>query len=105
MVVLVAACAYFNTFHNAKKYYAEGVTMKEQGQQTQAKAKFDKAVEKSARVIQRWPRFSTAARPKPGPGVGPGLELVPAEAGSRPDARRRKAGVGLALTGEGGGVP
>lgn len=55
-VLPFAGCAYFNTFHNARKYYAEGVQLKEAGQQTQAKAKFDKAIEKSALVIQRWPR-------------------------------------------------
>jgi TolA-binding protein/outer membrane protein OmpA-like peptidoglycan-associated protein len=55
-LLLVAGCAYFNTFYNAKKYYAEGVKMKDAGQQTQAKAKLDKAIQKSALVLSRWPR-------------------------------------------------
>lgn len=48
-------CAYFNTFYNARKSFNEGLLLKEQNQQVQAKAKFDKAIEKSARVVQRWP--------------------------------------------------
>lgn len=51
-----SGCAYFNTFYNAQAYYRDGVRLKEQNQQGQAKAKFDKAVEKSALVLSRWPR-------------------------------------------------
>ncbi len=51
----ITGCAYFNTFYNAQKSFNEGLRLKEQNQQVQAKAKFDKAIEKSARVVQRWP--------------------------------------------------
>lgn len=53
---LFAGCAYFNTFYNAQVYYREGLRLKERGQAGQAKPKFDKAIEKSAVVISRWPR-------------------------------------------------
>ncbi len=53
---LLAGCAYFNTFYNARSYYRSALLLKEQGQSAQAKAKFDKAIEKSALVISRWPR-------------------------------------------------
>jgi outer membrane protein OmpA-like peptidoglycan-associated protein/TolA-binding protein len=43
-------------FYNAKAAYREGVRLKEQNQNLQAKAKFDKAIEKSALVIKRWPK-------------------------------------------------
>ncbi|MEO0085338.1 MAG: tetratricopeptide repeat protein [candidate division WOR-3 bacterium] len=56
VVTLGSGCAYFNTFYNAQTYYREGVRLKEQNQQGQAKAKFDKSVEKSALVLSRWPR-------------------------------------------------
>ena len=54
-VLLLAGCAYFNTFYNAQSYYKDGLRLKEQKQVTQAKAKFDKSIEKSALVISRWP--------------------------------------------------
>ncbi|MBM3316179.1 tetratricopeptide repeat protein, partial [candidate division WOR-3 bacterium] len=47
---------YFNTFYNAQSYYKDGLKLKDQRQATQAKGKFDKAIEKSALVISRWPR-------------------------------------------------
>ncbi len=56
IVLLGAGCAYFNTFYNAKAAYREGMKLKEQNQSSQAKAKFDKAIEKSALLIQRWPK-------------------------------------------------
>lgn len=56
LLVLTAGCAYFNTFYNAEKSFKEGLRLKDQNQQVQAKAKFDKTIEKSASVIQRWPR-------------------------------------------------
>jgi len=56
LLALFAGCAYFNTFYNARVYYREGLKLKEQGQAGQAKPKFDKAIEKSALVISRWPR-------------------------------------------------
>lgn len=55
-IVFGAGCAYYNTFYNARRYYAEGVKFRDQGQQSQAKGKLDKAIEKSAVVIQRWPK-------------------------------------------------
>ena len=55
-IILLAGCAYFNTFYNAQKFYAEGLRLKEQNQSGSAKAKFDKAIEKSALVISRWPK-------------------------------------------------
>ncbi len=55
-MALFAGCAYFNTFYNAQVYYREGMNLKERGQASQAKPKFDKAIEKSALVISRWPR-------------------------------------------------
>lgn len=54
--LLFAHCAYFNTFYNAQVYYREGIRLKEQGQIGQAKPKFEKAIEKSALVISRWPK-------------------------------------------------
>jgi len=56
IVLLGAGCAYFNMFYNAKAAYRDGVRLKDQNQNTQAKAKFDKAIEKSALVIKRWPK-------------------------------------------------
>ncbi len=53
---LVASCAYFNTFYNAQSYYRDGLKLKAANQNTQAKAKFEKAIEKSALVLKRWPR-------------------------------------------------
>jgi len=52
----LGGCAYFNTFYNARTYYSEGLRLKAQNQQGQAKAKFDKSIEKSALVLSRWPR-------------------------------------------------
>lgn len=56
VLLLAAGCAYYNTFYNAKAAYRAGLHLKEQNQHTQAKAKFDKAIEKSALVIKRWPK-------------------------------------------------
>jgi outer membrane protein OmpA-like peptidoglycan-associated protein/TolA-binding protein len=56
VVLLGAGCAYFNTFYNARASYSEAMKLKDKGQNAQAKAKFDKAIEKSALVIQRWPK-------------------------------------------------
>jgi len=56
IVLLGAGCAYFNTFYNAQAAYREGMKLKEKNQNTQAKAKFDKAIEKSALLIKRWPK-------------------------------------------------
>lgn len=56
IVLFGAGCAYFNTFYNAQAAYREGMKLKEQNQNTQAKAKFDKAIEKSALLIKRWPK-------------------------------------------------
>ena len=56
IVLLGAGCAYFNMFYNAQAAYREGMRLKEQNQNSQAKAKFDKAIEKSALVIKRWPK-------------------------------------------------
>ena len=55
-ILLGAGCAYFNMFYNAQAAYREGLKLKEQNQNSQAKAKFDKAIEKSALVIKRWPK-------------------------------------------------
>ncbi len=55
-LLLATGCAYFNTFYNAEKNFKEGLRLKDQNQQVQSKAKFDKSIERSARVIQRWPR-------------------------------------------------
>ncbi|MFO7638668.1 MAG: tetratricopeptide repeat protein, partial [bacterium] len=54
-LLLVTGCAYFNTFHNARTYYREGVQLSEQRQVGQARAKFEKSIEKSALVLSRWP--------------------------------------------------
>ena len=56
IVLLGAGCAYFNMFYNAQAAYREGMKLKDQNQDSQAKAKFDKAIEKSALVIKRWPK-------------------------------------------------
>jgi outer membrane protein OmpA-like peptidoglycan-associated protein/TolA-binding protein len=56
IVLLGAGCAYYNMFYNAEVSYREGMKLKEQNQNSQAKPKFDKAIEKSALVIQRWPK-------------------------------------------------
>jgi len=55
-LALVTSCAYFNTFYNAQGCYRDGVKLKAANQSTQAKAKFEKAIEKSALVLKRWPR-------------------------------------------------
>ncbi|HDQ99696.1 MAG TPA: tetratricopeptide repeat protein [candidate division WOR-3 bacterium] len=54
-LLLFAGCAYFNTFYNAQRYYREGVQLSEQRQVGQARSRFEKAVEKSALVLTRWP--------------------------------------------------
>ena len=56
VVLLGAGCAYFNMFYNAQAAYRDGMKLKDQNQTSQAKAKFDKAIEKSALVIKRWPK-------------------------------------------------
>jgi outer membrane protein OmpA-like peptidoglycan-associated protein/TolA-binding protein len=56
VVLLGGGCAYYNTFYNARASYREGLNLKAQNQNTQAKAKFDKAIEKSALVIKQWPK-------------------------------------------------
>lgn len=56
LVLLISACAYYNTFYNAKNYYRDGVSLLAQKQISKAKPKFEKAIEKSARVISSWPR-------------------------------------------------
>jgi hypothetical protein len=56
VVLLGGGCAFYNTFYNAKASYREGMKLKEQNQNTQARAKFDKAIEKSALVIKQWPK-------------------------------------------------
>ncbi|MCX7785079.1 MAG: tetratricopeptide repeat protein [candidate division WOR-3 bacterium] len=53
--LLLISCAYYNTFHNAKKFYKEAVVLQQKGS-AQAKANFEKAIEKSALVISRHPR-------------------------------------------------
>lgn len=54
--LLFPRCAYFNTFYNAQAFFREGMRLKEQSQIGQAKPKFEKAIEKSAIVISRWPK-------------------------------------------------
>jgi len=54
--VALVGCAYFNTFYNAEMFYREGMRLKAQGQTGAALPKFDKAIEKSALVINRWPK-------------------------------------------------
>ncbi len=56
VVLLGAGCAYFNMYYNAQASYREAMKLKDQNQNSQAKAKFDKAIEKSALVIKRWPK-------------------------------------------------
>jgi peptidoglycan-associated lipoprotein len=56
IVLLGAGCAYYNMFYNAEAAYRDGMKLKGQNQNSQAKPKFDKAIEKSALVIQRWPK-------------------------------------------------
>lgn len=56
VVLLATGCAYFNTFYNARNYYRDGLKLKEQQQVSQAKARFEKSIEKSALVISRWPQ-------------------------------------------------
>ncbi|MGQ9677975.1 MAG: tetratricopeptide repeat protein [bacterium] len=53
---VIGGCAYFNTFYNAETYYREGMRLKSQGQASAAGSKFDRAIEKSALVIDRWPK-------------------------------------------------
>jgi len=54
--VILTNCAYFNTFYNAQQYYREGMRLKQQGDAGLAKPKFEKAIEKSALVISRYPK-------------------------------------------------
>ncbi len=55
IITMFFNCAYYNTFYNAEKYYNEGLE-KQKTSATQAKTNFDKAVEKSALVISKYPR-------------------------------------------------
>ncbi|MEO0092477.1 MAG: tetratricopeptide repeat protein [candidate division WOR-3 bacterium] len=55
ITILLFSCVYYNTFHNAKKFYKEGVVLSQKGS-AQAKSSFEKAIEKSALVISRYPR-------------------------------------------------
>jgi TolA-binding protein len=55
LILLGTNCAYYNTFYNAQKYYRDGVE-KQKTNPSQAKASFDKAVEKSALEISNYPR-------------------------------------------------
>ena len=48
-------CAYYNTFYNAEKYYKDAIN-KQKTSPSQAKASFEKAIEKSALVITNHPR-------------------------------------------------
>lgn len=52
---LFSSCAYYNTFYNAEKYYKEGLSSVKRNPSV-AKASFDKAIEKSALVITKYPR-------------------------------------------------
>lgn len=53
---VIGGCAYFNTFYNAEMFYREGMRLKSQGPASTAGAKFDQVIEKSALVIDRWPK-------------------------------------------------
>ena len=55
LITIFFNCAFYNTFYNAEKYYREGVE-KQKSSPAQAKTNFDKAVEKSALVISKYPR-------------------------------------------------
>ncbi|MEO0010192.1 MAG: tetratricopeptide repeat protein [candidate division WOR-3 bacterium] len=54
--ILLAGCAYFNTFYNAQQYFREGMRLKSEGNAGQAQSKFDRSIEKSALVINHYPR-------------------------------------------------
>jgi TolA-binding protein len=53
-IIIFLNCAYYNTFYNAQKYYIAGLE-KQKTSPSQAKTNFDKAVEKSAIVISKYP--------------------------------------------------
>lgn len=53
--LLILSCAYYNTFYNAEKYYKDAIN-KQKTSPSQAKASFEKAIEKSALVITNHPR-------------------------------------------------
>ncbi|MEO0083332.1 MAG: tetratricopeptide repeat protein [candidate division WOR-3 bacterium] len=53
--VLFLSCAYYNTFYNANKYYREAM-VKQKSNPSSAKSNFEKAIEKSALVISKYPR-------------------------------------------------
>ncbi|RKX70533.1 hypothetical protein DRP53_04645 [candidate division WOR-3 bacterium] len=57
LIVFFCGCAYINTFYNAKRYFREGVKVKQrEGKLTnEAKDLFDKSIEKSAKVIKNYP--------------------------------------------------
>jgi TolA-binding protein len=55
IITMFLNCAFYNTFYNAEKYYNDGVE-KQKTSPAQAKTSFDKAVEKSALVISKYPR-------------------------------------------------
>lgn len=58
-VALASGCAYYNTFYNAKSYYAQGMRLKDESHEGKltpaAKSHFDKAIEKCAKVIELHP--------------------------------------------------
>jgi peptidoglycan-associated lipoprotein len=56
VALFVTGCAYYNTFYNARSQYRAGLDLENRNQAEAAKPSFDKAVEKSALVIKRWPR-------------------------------------------------
>lgn len=53
-LLVFSNCAYYNTFYNARKYYKDGVS-RYPSSRSQAKTSFDKAIEKSALVISKYP--------------------------------------------------
>ncbi|UCG42046.1 MAG: tetratricopeptide repeat protein [candidate division WOR-3 bacterium] len=56
LLLAAGSCAYFNTYYNARSYFREGMKELDQGRPIPAKAKFERAIEKSALVISRWPK-------------------------------------------------
>jgi outer membrane protein OmpA-like peptidoglycan-associated protein/TolA-binding protein len=53
---LLAGCAYYNTFYNAKAAYADGLKLVEANNVAGAKPEFEAAIKKSASVIKNYPR-------------------------------------------------
>ena len=56
-VILIFSCAYINTFYNAKRYFREGMKIKDEEKRLTGEARllFEKAIEKSAKVIKNYP--------------------------------------------------